>query len=153
MTPIERFLDKVALPAHLHDCWEWEGAKTRGGYGNFQANRRYNRAHRFSYEHFIGPIPSKVLVLHSCDNPACINPTHLWLGTQADNMQDMAVKERTPIAARRQSGRKAGLKSRKHNLPEGISPAKAGCYQVFKARKYLGTYKTVEEAAIAFLNG
>lgn len=74
-------------------CWLWIGAKT-GDYGYFRRQRESNRVHRFSYELHRGPIPKGLCVLHHCDNPLCVNPDHLFLGTQADNVRDMINKGR-----------------------------------------------------------
>lgn len=73
-------------------CWLWQGLKTAKGYGRYGKGGR--RAHRIAYSEFIGEIPSGLLVLHSCDNPSCVNPNHLFLGTSADNTKDMVTKGR-----------------------------------------------------------
>lgn len=73
-------------------CWEWLGNKDRTGYGRFGRGGR--AAHRFAYRLWNGPIPDGLSVLHRCDNPGCVKPGHLWLGTQSDNLRDMASKGR-----------------------------------------------------------
>jgi len=88
----ERFWSKVKrIP--FHECWEWLGA-TRGGYGRLCRNRQWFSAHRISYELTKGMIPKGMCVCHSCDNPGCVRPDHLFLGTHVENMKDMVKKGR-----------------------------------------------------------
>lgn len=74
-------------------CWLWIGDK-RNGYGSVWVNGRRDYAHRAIYTEFVAPIPAGLVVRHSCDTRACVNPTHLLIGTQADNLHDMAERGR-----------------------------------------------------------
>lgn len=71
-------------------CWTWNGAKVGDGYGAFFGIS----AHRYSYEYFNGPIPPGLFVLHSCDNRRCVNPHHLHVGTQKENMLEARARKR-----------------------------------------------------------
>ena len=75
-------------------CLEWTGAKSRKGYGNLFVDGKSYLAHRLAYEAWVGPIPDGLWVLHSCDNPPCINPEHLRVGTHQDNTDDMMSRGR-----------------------------------------------------------
>ena len=78
-------------------CWDWIKSLTHNGYGRFAQSRNKSvRAHRWSYEYFIGHIPEGLLVIHNCDNPKCVNPDHLRTGTQKDNMRQMYGAGRWP---------------------------------------------------------
>lgn len=87
-----------------NECWNWEGSTTKGGYGNFENSK----AHRFSYRLHYGEFNPKLDVLHECDNPSCVNPAHLFLGSHLQNMQDMVNKGRS----------KRGENCAKHKLTE-----------------------------------
>jgi hypothetical protein len=76
------------------DCWLWLAGLNSYGYGKFKQAGRTLGAHRVSYELNVGPIPDGQSVLHRCDTPACVNPSHLFLGSHVDNMRDMAAKGR-----------------------------------------------------------
>lgn len=88
----ERFWDKVDTSG---DCWLWMGARQVSGHGVLGIRgSKLGRAHRVSYELCIGPIPPGMSVCHRCDNPPCVRPDHLFLGSQADNIADMKAKGR-----------------------------------------------------------
>lgn len=95
--PLERrFWSKVDKSAGDSGCWLWMAARNARGYGcvGRDVGRGYWLAHRVSWELANGPIPDGLFVLHRCDVPSCVNPHHLFVGTNADNMRDMALKGR-----------------------------------------------------------
>lgn len=93
-----RFFLKVKVGG-VDECWLWEGRRLRGGYGQFDMGGGCQMAHRMAWVLKNGTIPTGegfhgTCVLHKCDNPACVNPEHLFLGTHVDNMSDMVSKGR-----------------------------------------------------------
>lgn len=88
-------------------CWEWVGYRDPNGYGRMDVSDRPMLAHRVSYLVHYGSIPDGMAVLHKCDQPKCVNPEHLFLGTQADNVRDMHAKGRA---------RKRALRGPEHGM-------------------------------------
>lgn len=108
-------------PAH---CIEWQGATNSSGYGHFcvstDGQKQWVYAHRHAYETHVGPIPPGMYVCHTCDNKICINPSHLFLGTQIDNMQDHAAK------GRHHYGKRTHCKNGHEYTPENTKLIKNG---------------------------
>jgi hypothetical protein len=89
---IKRFWAKVDRGA---SCWVWHSSLNNKGYGQFHLGKGNVLAHRFLWEILHGPVPRDLVVMHTCDNPACVNPKHLRIGTVSDNQKDMACKHRS----------------------------------------------------------
>ena len=125
----QRFWQKIDRSKGYSACWEWKGAKNRGGSGRIQVNGRAVLAHRVAYELYRKPIPAGMCVLHACDNPACANPSHLFLGTNADNMADKMNKGRHVAPKGEAHGRakltKADVVAIKKRLAAGHESQKA----------------------------
>lgn len=101
----ERFWAKVDKSAGPVACWEWRGSKKRGGYGTLWVDNHCRAAHRISWEMAHGAIPPApgyhgTCVCHHCDNPSCVNPSHLFLGTSLDNSADRVRKGRAVAPCR-----------------------------------------------------
>mgnify|MGYP002654780646 CR=1 FL=1 len=87
----KRFLSKIHK---TETCWNWTACRNVDGYGRFGIDKKLYNAHRVAYELWKEPIPANMIVRHMCDNPACVNPAHLELGTHQDNVQDKVERGR-----------------------------------------------------------
>ena len=103
-TILERFESKFAKS---DGCWRWIAYKNNDGYGKFMIDGRSQSAHRVAYQLYVGGIPPGMCVCHRCDNPCCVNPAHLFLGTISDNMRDCDNKGR-------RIGKGGGVSGEKH---------------------------------------
>jgi hypothetical protein len=131
----------VGLP---DECWEWKAHKNRG-YGYFYFANKNQRAHRVMWQIMFGKIPGGLIVRHKCDNPACVNPSHLVLGTQKDNVHDMF--ERGRGAAQRRETAKLTVEAVKE-IREKYKPYnRQYSLQVF-ATKYGVSTVTVYQALV-----
>ena len=94
MNDTDRVIAELSIPVPGPGCWIWLGSCDERGYGYLRFNGRNQRAHRASYETVNGPIPSGLSICHKCDTPSCVNPDHLFAGTQRDNLRDASAKKR-----------------------------------------------------------
>lgn len=139
----ERFWEKVDKSG---DCWVWTACRHRYGYGKFIVKKGTNPvgAHRLSYEFEVGPIPENLCVLHKCDNPPCVRPSHLFLGTKSDNARDMFAKGRWKYVQRNQQGeRNPNSIISDAQVTAMLSEIASGGRPINVARKYGIQYKTL----------
>lgn len=130
-----RFWNKINKGSD-DECWLWTGATTKKGYGQLRVKGRIILSHRIAWELFYSFIPDGLKVLHTCDNPPCVNPSHLFLGTQLDNMQDMVAKGRSRFGRgngrtgpRGQNSKHTGRKLEEHQIFEIIEACKIKSYR------------------------
>ena len=112
-------------------CLLWTGAAKPSGYGNINVDGRTESTHRAAYMAFNGEIPHGMVVCHHCDTPACVNPDHLFIGTQKDNLSDMDAKGRRVVS--RRFGNANPMYGRKHTEDAKDKQSRA------KSGKYLGS--------------
>lgn len=97
------------MPVSESGCWLWIGSINAHGYGGMRANEKTYAAHRYSWERKFGAIPAGAHVCHKCDTPSCVNPDHLFLGSNRDNVADRENKGRGPQAERHPRARLSDL--------------------------------------------
>ncbi len=124
---------------YIGSCWIWTYALSPSGYGAFQWDGKRRRSHRIAYQIAFGEIPEDKLVCHKCDNPSCVNPQHLFLGSPKQNTQDMIYKGRL----NRSRGEDKGISFRKET----------GKWRVRYMKEYknilVGEFATKEDALSA----
>ena len=143
----DRFESKIAYES-MSGCWLWTASLDRKNYGYFKTNKT-EKAHRVSYKLYNGPIPEGLSVCHKCDVPSCVNPDHLWLGTNKDNERDKIAKGRANYA-RGESHirakltedavidiRKKEMSQRKYARKYGVSRTSVGLAQIRKTWKHV----------------
>lgn len=128
----DRFWLKVKKTS---DCWLWTGCLYGFGkwkYGQIYGDGKIQRAHRYSYELHVGPIAKGLCVCHKCDNPLCVNPNHLFLGTHKENLGDMSKKGRAPWGEKSYRAKltnKDIIKIRNMKKPQSVIAEKFGIGQ------------------------
>ena len=139
----ERFEAKYVAGA-VDECWEWTACLHSYGYGQIAGPRNKTLyAHRFSWEIYRGPIPEGMCVCHHCDNPSCVNPNHLFVGTNADNMRDRDAKGRIVRSIGKDNGNATILDS---EVPEiRMAYAAGGVSQRQLAAQYGVTHPCIGE--------
>jgi hypothetical protein len=97
----DRFYAFIEMPSNPNMCWMWKGSLNTRKQPQFSIGKKMRIASRISYEIHKGKIENGLFVCHTCDNPKCVNPTHLWLGTESDNSKDAYMKGRKRLPSRK----------------------------------------------------
>lgn len=132
----KRFWTKVEIPADETKCWIWKGSIGGCCYGGFSCNGKPELAHRMSWMIHFGPIPKGLCVCHKCDNPKCVNPKHLFLGTQADNNRDARLKGRAILNKSLKGSKQYNAKLNERDIPKIWYLIKQGVTQREVAKRY-----------------
>ena len=130
ISAIDRF-EMQYIPVTESGCWLWTGYPEKDGYGYICVDGKRPKAHRFSYETFIGKIPEGMSVLHKCDISCCVNPSHLFIGTHKDNMRDQKNKGRTLLGEKG-----SNVKLKEEDVLKIISAARSGEPQSKIAKRF-----------------
>lgn len=142
----ERFWSKVDRRGD-DECWLWLAGRRETGYGQFELGRKPERknarAHRVAYELLVGEIPSNMMLCHHCDNRACVNPRHLFIGTAADNARDMFAKGRGYVPAPRYGEAHHSAKFSSQAAAQAIADVRAGTPKRAVARRLGVDVRTV----------
>ncbi len=124
----ERFWAKVDKSSHPHGCWLWTGAKTRSGYGRIGIDGHQRPAHRIALVLVGQLVPKGMDTCHKCDNPTCVNPAHLFVGTRAENVADMTRKHRGIYVGKPCALTAAQVKEASYMLKSGKSRGEVAHY-------------------------
>lgn len=134
MLDVEKFMSRVKKDSN--GCWVWTGQLQKSGYGICGRMKNRTRAHRLSYQLFIGDIPAGLNVLHHCDNPPCVNPSHLYAGTNWENSQDRVRRDRGIRGVRHPSAKITEDDARAIFVDRRTQKEIAAAYGICKAAVY-----------------